>query len=79
VRYREIQAQTNGNLLVYTSGNENPDDCPNTSWLIISDTTYKFVVESLMSAQATGQTVALYYNGCLDGYPNITSIAVPHL
>jgi hypothetical protein len=47
--------------------------------VISSDTTYKFVVATALAAQTTNQTVTLYYNGCVGGYPNITGISVPHL
>lgn len=79
VTITNIQANTNGYFYVNTSGNQNLDSCTANNWLVVSDTTYKFVVATLLSAQATGQTVSLYYNGCINGYPNITVVAVPNL
>jgi hypothetical protein len=77
-----VQAQTNGEVFLTTSGNQNPSSCSSPSWLMINDTTYKFVVATLLAAQVSGQSVALYYNGCsgggTTGYPLVTAIAVPN-
>ena len=75
---------TSGLLYLYTSNNQNPDSCSTPGTLLISgDTTYRFVVATVMAAQSSGQTVQLFYNGCSGGgtigYPVITSVAVPHL
>jgi hypothetical protein len=75
---------TSGLLYLNTSNNENPDGCSTPSSLLISgDTTYKFVIATVIAAQTSGQTVQLYYNGCsgggTTGYPVITSVAVPHV
>jgi hypothetical protein len=73
-----LQANTSGSIYLSTSGNQNPDGCGTSTYLLISDTTYKFVVATALAAQTSGQTVMLYYNGCVNGYPSITAIAVPH-
>ncbi|HWZ63574.1 MAG TPA: hypothetical protein VNX02_11165 [Steroidobacteraceae bacterium] len=74
---------TTGYLYLVTSPMSNPDGCSlGTTWLQVTDTTYKFVVATVISAQATGQTVNLYYNGCsgggTTGYPIIFAVAVPN-
>jgi hypothetical protein len=79
VTISNIQANTNGTFYVITSSmTYNPDSCTNLSWLYLSDTSYKFVVATLLTAQATGQSISLYYNGCTSNYPNITAVAVPN-
>jgi len=49
---------------------------------MITDTTYKFVVATLIAAQVSGQTVSLFYDGCsgggMTGYPVVTAVVVPH-
>jgi hypothetical protein len=75
---------TSGYLFLDTSNNQNPDSCSTPGTLLISgDTTYRFVVATVMAAQSSGQTVQLFYDGCSGGgtigYPIITSVAVPHL
>jgi hypothetical protein len=75
-------ANTSGQVFLTTSGNQNPDSCGTPQYLLINDTTYKFVVAALVAAQSTGQEVTLYYNGCsgggTSGYPVISAIAVPN-
>jgi hypothetical protein len=77
-----LEAQTSGSFFISTSGNQNFFSCSTPSLLMVTDTTYKFVVATLIAAQTSGQTVALYYNGCsgggTTGYPVITAVSVPH-
>lgn len=83
VTIKALQANTSGGVYLATSGNQNPFSCSNSNWLVITDTTYKFVVATLLAAQVSGQSVALFYNGCSDGgtvgYPVVTAIVVPNV
>jgi hypothetical protein len=80
VTITSLQADTNGYVYLTTSPQTyNPDSCTNLNELLISDTTYKFVVATLIAAQISGQSVALYYNGCTSNYPNITAVSVPNI
>lgn len=79
VTITNLQSNTGGNFYINTSANQNPDNCGSSAWLIVSDLNYKFVISMVLAAQASGQSVALYYNGCASGYPNITAVAIPNL
>jgi hypothetical protein len=72
-------SDTNANIVLTTANNQNPDGCTSSQYLLISFSASNFnqVYAALMTAQATGSTVTLLYNGCLGGYPLIGSIAVP--
>jgi hypothetical protein len=72
-------SDTNANVVLTTANNQNPDGCASSRYLLISFSASNFnqVYAALMTAQATGSTVTLLYNGCLGGYPLISSIAVP--
>jgi NCAIR mutase (PurE)-related protein len=72
-------SDTNANIVLTTANNQNPDSCASSQYLVISAGTSNFnqVYAALMTAQATGSTVTLLYNGCLGGYPLISSVAVP--
>jgi hypothetical protein len=72
-------SDTNANVFLTTANNQNPDGCTSSQYLVISFSASNFnqVYAALMTAQATGSTVTLLYNGCLQGYPLISSIAAP--
>jgi hypothetical protein len=62
-----------------TATNQNIDNCQYSSYLFISAShpRFKELYATLVAAQLTGSTVALYYDGCQGNYPIISSIAVP--
>ena len=68
------------NIVFTTANNQNPNTCSSSHYLVINSGASNFnqVFAMLVSAQAAGSPVALYYNGCLGPYPLITSIAVPN-
>jgi hypothetical protein len=72
-------SDTNSNVVLTTANNQNPDGCASSQYLVISASASNFnqVYAALMTAQATGSTVALLYNGCSGPYPVISSVAVP--
>lgn len=83
------RAEANGDIFLTTvtpapgHDNPNPDSCSSSHWLIISTDpvtmpNFKLLYATLMTAQSTGATVTLLYDGCLKGYPRITAIATPH-
>jgi len=73
-------ATETNNVFFSTANNANPDGCANSQYLVLdtSQTNFRNVYAELMSAVASGSTVALYYNGCIGGYPNIYAIAIPN-
>src|SRR5262245_12404304 len=65
-----------------TSNNQNPDSCPKGAPYLALDTAsrnFKEIYAAIIAAQAAGSTVSLNYEGCLDGYPRIASVAVPSI
>lgn len=72
--------QASGNVVLNTANNQNPGNaCASSQYLEIDSTDPNFnqLFATIVVAQATGQTVSLYYNGCYQGgYPDITAIAV---
>jgi hypothetical protein len=72
-------SDTTANVVLTTANNQNPDGCASSQYLVINFSAANFnqVYAALMTAQATGSTVTLLYNGCLGPYPLISSIAVP--
>jgi hypothetical protein len=76
---QRFYSDTNANVVLTTANNLNPDGCASSRYLLISFSASNFnqVYAALMTAQATGSTITLLYNGCLGGYPLISSIAVP--
>lgn len=70
--------QASGNLVFNTASNTNPDGCSTSHWLVVDSTAPNFnqLYAAIMAAHASGETVSLYYNGCLGAYPDITAIAV---
>jgi hypothetical protein len=72
----------NGLAYLRTSNNQNPDNCPKGSVYLALDTgspRFKELYATIVAAQAVGSTVSLNYQGCLDGYPRIASVAVPSI
>ena len=76
---RGYYSDTNANIVLTTANNQNPDGCASSQYLVISASASNFnqVYAALMTAQATGSAVTLLHNGCLGGYPLISSVAVP--
>lgn len=77
-----LYAGAGGSVYVTTSGNQNPDNCTYSNYieLLSSQANFSAVFAAIMTAQASGQTVAVNYNGCSsDGYPILNGIAVPHV
>lgn len=74
----------NGAAFFTTSGNQNPDNCSNDGYLVLDESqpNFKELYATLMTAQATGSTVSLDYEGCSGGstaeYPLVDAIAVPN-
>jgi hypothetical protein len=67
------------NMVFTTANNQNPDTCSSFQYLVIDSSASNFnqLWATVMTAQATGSTVTLLYNGCLGPYPLISSVAVP--
>lgn len=65
---------------ITTSSNQNPFNCPNANYLVLdpSKANFQYMWASILTAQASGQTVSLSYTACLSGYPAINAVAVPH-
>ncbi len=72
--------QGGGGAMFTTAANQNPDGCTTSHWLALDQSALNFkeLYATIMTAQATGQTVNLFYLGCLGGYPLINAIAVPN-
>lgn len=69
-----------GDGFLTTSANINPFACTNGSHYLIVDTAatnFATLYAAIMAAQGSGSTVSLHYNGCLNNYPLIDSVAVP--
>ena len=76
-------AYSPGSTFLTTSNNQDLGGCTggNTPRYLILDpsqSNFTQLLTMLMTAQATGQTVSLYYNGCLGGYNLISGVAVPN-
>jgi len=72
---------SNGFGSITTSGNQNPDGCTSSHYLILDQTqvNFKEIWATVIAAQATGQTVSLSYAGCSGSYPLINAVAVPQV
>jgi hypothetical protein len=70
-----------GAAFITTANNQDPVACGSSSYLYLDSTApnFKSIWASVISAQATGSTVTLYYAGCYNGYPKVSAIAVPHM
>jgi hypothetical protein len=57
----------------------NPDSCATTEMLYIdtNDANFKTVWSVILSAHATGSTVSVNLDGCVNGKPQIRAVAVP--
>jgi hypothetical protein len=71
-----------GGAYITAGTNNSPDNCADPYRLYI-DTSMPFFKElwaMVISAQATGSTVSLQYDGCAaNGNPRITAIAIPSI
>ena len=70
-----------GGAYITTSGNQNPDNCTNPLYLYLDTTTpnFKELYATVMAARASGETVSLFYDGCVGLYPRVSVVAVPHV
>jgi hypothetical protein len=73
-----IYNSAGGWAFITTSGNQNPDGCtsPQTLTLDSTQANFKYLWATILSAQATGQTVVLNYNGCAAQYPLVNTVAI---
>jgi hypothetical protein len=72
----------NGGAYITTANNENADNCASTGYLYVDETSahFKEIWATIMTAQATGSTVTLRYDGCGGAsYPKVTAVVVPHI
>lgn len=80
VTFYFLYGGTGGNVYIATSNNQNPDNCPHSNYIELASSLANFsqVFAAIVTAQASGQTVAVNYYGCsADGYPVLNGIAVP--
>jgi hypothetical protein len=71
-----------GAAFITTANNQNPDNCATSAYLYLNTTAPNFgaIWATVISAQATGSTVTVYYNGCnSSGYPLVSAVVVPHI
>jgi hypothetical protein len=70
-----------GVAFITTANNQDPETCGSSSYLALDTAApnFKSIWASVISAQATGSNVTLYYSGCYNGYPKVGAVAVPHM
>ena len=83
------QATTISGYYVYATGSayikvaapQNPDSCPSTQYIYLDTSTpfFRELYAAIISAQATGTTVPIYYDGCVGPYERASSVAVPNI
>ncbi len=68
-----------GGAYIKTPSNQNPDSCQYSAYLALDTSAlfFKELYATIIAAHASGSTVTLNYDGCLNGYPKIVSVAVP--
>jgi hypothetical protein len=72
----------NGMAHINTSSNQNPGNSCSSGQYPTIDTTqsnFKAIWAQVIAAQASGQTVSLFYDGCIGPYPRIRAISVPNV
>lgn len=64
-----------------TGNNQNPDGCQSSQYLSIdaARTNFKYIWAQVVAAQAAGQTVSLFYDGCLGPYPRVRAVSIPNI
>jgi hypothetical protein len=70
----------NGMAHLTTSSNQNPEPCSSAHYLTLDTTqsNFKSMWAQVIAAQASGQTVSLYYDGCIGPHPRIRAISIPN-
>lgn len=70
-----------GVAYIKTSTHLNPESCQSTQYLSIDTASpnFKYIWAQVLAAQSAGQTVSLFYDGCLGPYPKIRAVAVPNV
>lgn len=73
-----IYNSAGGWAFITTSGNQNLDGCATSHTLTLDPTqaNFKYLWATILSAQATGQTVVLDYSGCASQFPLIDAVAI---
>lgn len=70
----------NGMAHINTSSNQS-NGCTSAQYLTIDTSlpNFKAIWAQVIAAQASGQTVSLFYDGCIGSYPRIRAISVPNI
>jgi hypothetical protein len=68
-----------GAAFIKTAAGQDPQSCGSTVYYLLDTTkpNFKAIWAQVISAQATGATVSVYFNGCEGAYPKVAAIAVP--
>lgn len=68
-----------GGAFINVDVKENPNNCADMTYLALDTkaANFKEMYSAVMTAQISGQTVSLNYDGCLGNYPKINAVAVP--
>lgn len=68
-----------GDAFVNVEVKENPDKCLEPAYLILDTkaANFKEIYATIVTAQVSGQTVTLNYDGCVGNYPKIIAVATP--
>jgi hypothetical protein len=67
---------------IKTSNNLNPgNECTSGQYLTLDTarTNFKAIWAQVIAAHASGETVSLFYDGCIGPYPRIRAISVPDM
>ena len=81
-RITGIYVYASGPAYITMENNQNPDNCSSGASYLGMDpasTNFRQLYATAMAAYTTGQTVSINYEGCLDGYPRVNSVAMPHV
>lgn len=70
-----------GGAYISTANNANPDSCATSQMLYVdsSQPFFKEIWAMVMTAYTSGATVSLQYDGCVNGRPRVTAVAVPNI
>ncbi|MES9902700.1 MAG: hypothetical protein ABW168_08460 [Sedimenticola sp.] len=74
-----IYVYADGDAIIRTSANQNPDNCITSAYLVISkdSVNFKMLYSSALAAYTSGKTVSINYDGCKGNYPIVNSVASP--
>jgi hypothetical protein len=62
-----------------TASGQDPQACGSTYYVLDpTKPNFKYIWAQVISAQATGETIAVYFNGCDGSYPKVSAIAIPN-